>query len=101
MNFVKRMKRGIAAVLAFLMAMAGGFGAMAEEAAEETGLENFPVYHGSRQSPKIALTVDDCNDRQIVLKCVELCERCGKKTGRSGGRSWIPDARSAATATGT
>ena len=77
MNFVKRMKRGIAAVLAFLMAMAGGFGAMAEEAAEETGLENFPVYHGSRQSPKIALTVDDCNDRQIVLKCVELCEKYG------------------------
>ena len=28
--------------------------------AEETGLETFAVKHGSRESKKVAITVDDC-----------------------------------------
>lgn len=68
-------RRWLAVMLAVLRVIAGGITADAEKT--ETGLEAFPVYHGSRESRKIALTVDDCNERDIVWKMVDLCEQYG------------------------
>jgi len=32
------------------------------------------VWHGDRESPKIAITVDDCYDSRHILSVIELCE---------------------------
>lgn len=39
--------------------------------------EGFTVRHGARDTPRIALTVDDCYDTAYVLSVVELCEEYG------------------------
>lgn len=43
----------------------------------ETGLEKFTVYHGNREDSKIAITMDDCIEREWVWKTAELCRRYG------------------------
>ena len=43
----------------------------------ETGLENFPVRYGDRDSRKIAVTMDDINEREWAWKTVELCRQYG------------------------
>ena len=41
------------------------------------GEEATVVRHGDRSVPRIAITVDDCYDRQHVERAVELCEKYG------------------------
>ena len=47
--------------------------------AEETGLETFAVKHGSRESKKVAITVDDCykTATEWITADVELCKQYG------------------------
>ena len=47
--------------------------------AEETGLETFAVKHGSRESKKVAITVDDCykTATEWIAADVELCKQYG------------------------
>ena len=45
--------------------------------AAETGLEDFRVRHGDRESKRIAITMDDVNEREWVWKTAELCEKYG------------------------
>ncbi len=35
------------------------------------------VRHGDRSIPKVAITIDDCYDRDYILAAVELCEKYG------------------------
>ena len=35
------------------------------------------MYHGDRESKQIAITIDDCYDRECVLAAIELCEKYG------------------------
>ncbi len=53
----------------------------AAEAATETNEEilknNFFLHYADRSIPKIAITMDDCNDREWVWKSVELCRQYG------------------------
>lgn len=44
---------------------------------QETGLEYFKVRHGNRESSRIAITMDDANEREWVWKAVELCRQYG------------------------
>ena len=37
----------------------------------------YTVYHGSREEPRIALTVDDCYDIARVTEILDLCQRYG------------------------
>lgn len=46
-------------------------------ACAETGLEGFRVRHGDPESKKIAITMDDVNEREWVWKSVELCRQYG------------------------
>ena len=48
----------------------------AETALAESG---FTVRHGDRESPRVAITVDDCYDADQVLAAVALCEQYGVK----------------------
>ena len=36
--------------------------------------QGYTVFHGDRESPRIALTVDDCYDSDHVAEILELCE---------------------------
>lgn len=36
--------------------------------------EGFTVFHGSREVPQIALSVDDCYKREHVSEILDLCE---------------------------
>lgn len=36
--------------------------------------EDFTLRHGDRETPQIAITIDDCYDRKHILAAVELCE---------------------------
>ena len=69
------MKKGIARVcsivLLFIMAVSPmGF-------AEESGsiLNDFYVRHGDRNSPKIAITIDDGYEPEYFWKCADLCRQ--------------------------
>lgn len=44
--------------------------------AEEEPLK-FAVRHGSREVAKVAITIDDCYDRESLRKAFELCQRYG------------------------
>ncbi len=68
------MKRVISAILLMVMICCLGC-ASAEQTA--TGLEKFSVRNGSRESRKIAITMDDVNEREWVWKAVELCREYG------------------------
>ena len=48
----------------------------AEEPAEDL-LSSFTLNHGSRESKKIAITMDDVYEREWVWKAVELCRQYG------------------------
>ena len=37
--------------------------------------EGYTVYHGDRESKQIAITIDDCYDRECVMAAIELCEK--------------------------
>lgn len=50
-------------------------GTAAAETEGETGLERFVVYHGSRSSPRIAITMDDMFEREWAWKTAELCKQ--------------------------
>ena len=65
--------RKAAAALACLLVLSAAT-ALAETPA---GLENFPVRYGDRESRKIAITMDDANEREYVWKAAELCEQYG------------------------
>ncbi|MBQ8312266.1 MAG: polysaccharide deacetylase family protein [Clostridia bacterium] len=39
--------------------------------------EGFTLRHGDRETPQIAITIDDCYDRKHILAAVELCEKHG------------------------
>ena len=69
--------RGTGAALLCLLCLFAFAAAGAAEEAPETGLERFPVYHGSRESRKIALTVDDVNEPEWARKTFELCGQYG------------------------
>ncbi len=71
--------RRLVCVFFALLFLAGISGAAAGKGnpAEETGLEKFRVRHGCRDSRKIAITMDDANEREWVWKTVELCRRYG------------------------
>ena len=56
---------------ALLMVFSAGTGSA------ETGLENFPVRFGDRESRKIAITMDDINERDWAWKTVDLCRQYG------------------------
>ena len=60
----------LAALLACVSLSAAGESA-------ETGLEQFIVRHGSPDSRKVAITMDDCNNGEIVWKTAELCRQYG------------------------
>ena len=46
-------------------------------ACAETGLEDYRVRHGDRESRKIAITMDDVYEREWVWKAAELCREYG------------------------
>ena len=71
---LKNVFRRLAGILAVLILLSGSAG-RAESPAP--GLEDFPVYHGDRESRKIAITMDDVNEREWVWKAAELCEKYG------------------------
>lgn len=77
------LKRAVTLLLAALMLAGALSGAAAEAGTDgpaerrETGLEQFIVLHGSPDSPRVALTMDDCTDREIVWKAAELCRKHG------------------------
>ena len=66
------MKR-LAAVLLCLCLL---YGAAAAEGAEDL-LKDFMLFHGSRDSRKIAITMDDVNEREWVWKSADLCRQYG------------------------
>ena len=66
------MRKAAAAVAGLLV-----FSAAAGLAETPAGLENFPVRYGDRESRKIAITMDDANEREYVWKAAELCEQYG------------------------
>ena len=55
-----------------LLSCAAGEGQTNEEL-----LANFSVRHASRESNKIAITMDDVNEPEYVWKSVELCRQYG------------------------
>ena len=71
---MKILRRAAAVILAAVLACICPV-VSAEQA--ETGLEQFIVRHGSPDSPKVAITMDDCNNLEIVWKTVELCRKYG------------------------
>ena len=60
-------------LIVLLLVIHGGTGS----AETPAGLENFPVRYGDRESKKIAITMDDANEREYVWKTVELCQQYG------------------------
>ena len=70
------LKRWAAVITAAFLVCACLFAAGAG-AEGKTGLEYFKVLHGPDGSKKIAVTMDDCNDLEIVWKTVELCQEYG------------------------
>jgi len=70
----KAAARLLCALLCVMICL-GTFPTFAEGTPE--GLETFKVRNGSRSSPKIALTMDDVNEREWVWKSVELCRQYG------------------------
>ena len=90
------MKKAICLILCGLVLFFCAAGAWAEE--EETGLEKFEVHHGSRNSPKIAITMDDVNEREWVWKAVALCRQynitmtffpCGMNLLEEDRENWL------------
>lgn len=47
---------------------------LSHAAAALADLDGFTVRHGDRHSPTIAITIDDCYDRDHILAAIELCE---------------------------
>ncbi len=60
---------GLLAALLMILSVSAG--------TAETGLENFPVRFGDRESKKIAITMDDMNQREWAWKTVDLCKQYG------------------------
>ena len=71
---LKNVFRRLAGILAVLVLLSGSAG---RAESPVPGLEDFPVYHGDRESRKIAITMDDVNEREWVWKAAELCEKYG------------------------
>ena len=67
----RKLRRMTALIAALVMVAAVGAGFA------ETGLERFPVRSGDPESKKIAITMDDLNQREWAWKTVELCEKYG------------------------
>lgn len=65
------MLRKLLCALLALQIFGGGYAALADA--------SFTVRHGDRESPRIAITVDDCYDTDQVLAAVALCEQYGIK----------------------
>ena len=63
--------------LIIVLLLSGTAVSMAESAAAAPGLEKFIVRNGDRESKKVAITMDDCNEREWVWKTVELCRQYG------------------------
>ena len=57
-------------ILLWLCLVIGGAPALA-------AVEAITVRHGDRNSPKIAITIDDCYDSEHIEAAVELCEQYG------------------------
>ena len=70
------MKRLTALLAALCLLLSFAF---AEEEAEEVPeyLQMFRVYHGSRENPRIAITMDDCYEPEYVEKTNELFKQYG------------------------
>ena len=68
-----RTRKAVTAILAALLILTAAAGS----AETPAGLENFPVRFGDRESRKIAITMDDANEREYVWKAAELCEQYG------------------------
>lgn len=69
---MKKTLRKLAGILAALLALS-----CAGTGFAETGLENFPVRYGDRESNKIAITMDDVHEPEWVWKSTDLCEKYG------------------------
>lgn len=54
-----------------------GIAAVQAESPVAPGLEKFIVRNGDRDSKKVAITMDDCNEREWVWKTAELCRQYG------------------------
>ena len=63
--------------IAFLTAVLTMILCLVSAGAAETGLEKFTVHHGDRESPKIAITMDDASEPEYVRKALELCRQYG------------------------
>ncbi len=70
------MKKKIFVLLLLLLTVSMLYAACAEEPPFPE-LEQFPVYHGSRESSKIAITMDDAFETEYVRKAVDLCRQYG------------------------
>ena len=70
----ERRVRRLAAVLLVLALLVSS--SAAEKSAEEL-LSSFTLNHGSRDSKKIAITMDDVYEREWVWKSAELCRQYG------------------------
>ncbi len=89
---MKLRKAVIPAVLVLLLSCVCLLFAAATAEQPETGLENFIVRHGSPDSRKIAITMDDCTHQEIVWKTAELCRRYGiTMTFFPNGRNLRPE----------
>lgn len=63
--------------LALLLCLALFLSSAVAEQPEEDLLSTFIVRHGSRTSPKIAITMDDIYEHEYAWKAVELCRQYG------------------------
>ena len=69
----KRLRRLAAVLLALTLLVSSS---VAEKSTEEL-LGSFVINHGSRESKKIAITMDDVYEREWVWKAAELCREYG------------------------
>ncbi len=72
---LKKNLHTLAGILAVLLALTIAGAGTAE--GTKTGLENFPVRFGNRESNKIAITMDDAHEREWIWKTAELCRQYG------------------------
>ena len=71
---INKQLRRLAAVLLGLILLISS--SVAEKSTEEL-LGSFVINHGSRESKKIAITMDDVYEREWVWKAAELCREYG------------------------
>ena len=79
MRTSKRFLPRLAAAVLCLVLSVTAVSSVADQSTEEL-LSVFTVNHGSRDSKKIAITMDDVYEPEWVWKSVELCKQYGYRS---------------------